>query len=228
MTTQESFKRRIRERMARTGERYGAARRALLPQASGTTRRAWIAQPAVDDDRVRTETGRGWDDWTDAILAGPGRDAGHTAIAAWLREEHGVDPWWAQSVTVGFERITGLRLPGQMPDGSFSVSRSRTLDGEAEVLRAAWEDDDTRGRILPGVAAERRSRPGVKVPRFAVSDEDGDQGVVSLLVEEARDRVKVVLTHERIADLVTAERWKAFWELWLDDLAASLAEPSAR
>ena len=30
MTKHESFKRRVRERMEKTGERYGAARRALL------------------------------------------------------------------------------------------------------------------------------------------------------------------------------------------------------
>lgn len=31
MTTQKSFKRRVRDRMAKTGESYTAARRQLLP-----------------------------------------------------------------------------------------------------------------------------------------------------------------------------------------------------
>jgi hypothetical protein len=33
MTRQESFKRRIRARMEKTGEKYGAARRSLIEQA---------------------------------------------------------------------------------------------------------------------------------------------------------------------------------------------------
>lgn len=37
MTTHESFKRRVRERMEKTGERYGAARRAVgRPDRHGT------------------------------------------------------------------------------------------------------------------------------------------------------------------------------------------------
>ena len=34
MTRNESFKRRIRARMAKTGEKYNAARRALIEQAT--------------------------------------------------------------------------------------------------------------------------------------------------------------------------------------------------
>jgi hypothetical protein len=28
---------------------------------------------------------------------------GHTTMACYLREEQGVDPWWAQSLTVRYE-----------------------------------------------------------------------------------------------------------------------------
>ena len=37
----------------------------------------------------------------------------HTEIARWLREEHGVDGWYSQSITVGYERARGLRAPGE-------------------------------------------------------------------------------------------------------------------
>lgn len=224
MTTHESFKRRIRARMSKTGERYGAARRSLIADSAGAGRRRWVAAPTVDDVRVTAETGRSWDDWTDLILAGPGQDAGHTEIAAWLREQHGVDPWWAQSVTVGFERITGLRLPGQMPDGSFTLSRSRTIDGNASVIRDTWEDDDSRDAMLPGLTTARLSRPGVKVPRYVARDAEGEIGVVSMTLDEVKGRVKIVLTHERLAEPADVESWKAFWENWLDDLAAVSAE----
>ncbi len=89
------------------------------------------------DEKIRENTGHGWDEWTDLIEAGPGRLAGHTAIAAWVQVEHSLTGWWAQGVTVGYERIAGLRLPGQTPDGAFSVSRSRVLEIPVELLRAA-------------------------------------------------------------------------------------------
>jgi len=224
MTTQESFKRRIRARMAKTGERYGAARRALIAEPNGGAGRRWVADPPHAETKLRGETGRGWDEWVDLVLAGPGADAGHTEIASWLREEHDVHPWWAQGITVGFERITGKRLPGQMPDGTFTITRSRTMAGDASHVRDSWEDDAVRDGILPGLQTQRLSRPGVRLPRYAIADDDGDQGVLSLTVEQVKDRVRAVVTHEKIPDLPETERWKAFWELWLDDLAASLAE----
>ena len=44
MTSNASFKKRIRERMTKTGERYGAARRVLVEQAANreTVARAWV------------------------------------------------------------------------------------------------------------------------------------------------------------------------------------------
>ncbi len=184
-------------------------------------RREWVAEPVYDEGTIRAQTGRGWDDWTDLILDGPGADAGHTAIATWLREAHGIDAWWAQGVTVGFERIMGLRLPGQMPDGTFTVSRSRVLDIDPERLRTAWEDPTVRDALLPGLSTERLSRPGVKVPKFALRRGGEDLGILSLSIDRAKDRTKIVVTHDRLPDPDAAERWKSHWGAWLEDLPAS-------
>ncbi|HMO11537.1 MAG TPA: hypothetical protein PKB06_08575, partial [Actinotalea sp.] len=65
MTAQESFKKRVRARMAKTGERYGAARRALLARAAPPPPEAagWASPPEMSDERIRAATGRGWDEW---------------------------------------------------------------------------------------------------------------------------------------------------------------------
>ncbi|WP_166849173.1 hypothetical protein [Isoptericola sp. BMS4] len=219
MTTQEKFKKRVRARMARTGERYGAARRSLLATAPD---QAWVSQPDVADDKIRESTGRGWDEWVAVIDAGPGRDAGHTAIAAWVGEHPGVSGWWAQSVTVGYERITGLRVPGQRPDGTFSVSRSRTLGLDGDELRALLLDDDARADLVPGLHLTPRSRPGTRSPRFAVADDDGPRGTLLVSLDAVDDgRLKVTATHERIASAAEAEQWKSYWAEWLAALAES-------
>ncbi|MEL7974397.1 DUF4287 domain-containing protein [Isoptericola sp. F-RaC21] len=218
MTTQESFKKRVRARMATTGEKYGAARRTLLTQAGppGTTpARAWVSEPDVSDDAIRENTGRGWDEWVALVDAGPGRDAGHTAIAAWVVDEHGVSGWWAQSVTVGYERITGLRVPGQRPDGTFSVSRSRLLDVDPAALRALLDDDADRADLVPGLTLTPRSRPGVQRPRFGVADDGGGHGVAMFSMDPAGSRLRLTVTHERLGSAAEAETWKAYWADWL-------------
>ena len=146
MTTQESFKRRVRQRMAKTGERYAAARRTLIEQAEARAareatprRRVWVSEPEVGNDAVVEGTGRSWDDWVDLIEAWPDRPEGHAdghpAIAAHLEAAHHLDGWWAQTVTVGFERITGLRLPYQRRDGTFTAGKSHTVDVDHDALR---------------------------------------------------------------------------------------------
>ena len=80
MTKQESFKRRVRDRMAKTGERYGAARRMLLtggdPAAAHTAGRSAqlvarprASEPEMSDAAIQAGTGRTWDEWCNLIDA---------------------------------------------------------------------------------------------------------------------------------------------------------------
>lgn len=210
MTTQESFKRRVRARMSKTGERYNAARRALLAKSTAGPR-AWASEPETSDAKVAEATGRGWNAWCDLIDAWPGHAEGHTAVAAWLVEQHGVDGWWAQSVTVGWERITGRRLPYQMADGTFSASKSRTVEVDAEALRTLLLDDADRADLFGGTAAALRSRPTSKNIRLAVGG-----GTVEISIEpKGADHAKVTVAHTKLAAHDDVQRWKHFWTDWL-------------
>lgn len=228
MTTHESFKKRIRTRMAKTGEKYSAARRALLPQpSSADAPTGWVSQPESTDAQVRKATGRVWDEWVALIDAGPGRDATHTEIAGWLMAHTDIGGWWAQSVTVGYERITGKRLPGQMPDGTFTISRSRTIAATPDALKALIEDDESRAALLPDVVATRTSKAGVKSPRYALTDaKDGAAlGSVLFSFDPAPQGTRLTVSHEKIAAMTATEPWKEFWADWLTALGS--AEPPA-
>ena len=63
----------------------------------------------ISDESVKSKTGKGWVDWFAILDAWGERDKGHTATAKHLREAHGVDPWWAQAVTIRYEWERGLR-----------------------------------------------------------------------------------------------------------------------
>ena len=161
-----------------------------------------------------------WNEWVALIDAGPGRTVGHTAIAAWVREAHDVEPWWAQGVTVGYERITGIRLPGQMPDGTFTVSRSRTLSGDIGALRAVLLDDVARADLFPGLRTTLRSKPTAKQLRFGVADGVSGEaaGILAIAADPLASGVKLVVTHEKLPSIEAADGWKAFWGDWLADL----------
>ncbi|TDE89656.1 DUF4287 domain-containing protein [Occultella glacieicola] len=178
----------------------------------------WVAQPGHDDDLVRSNTGHGWDEWVRLLDAGPGRAAGHTEQARWVREEHGVDGWWAQSVVVGYERIVGIRLPGQMPDGTFTVSRSRILDMDADTWRARLLDDATRAALFEPLGTTLRSKPEARSLRFDLADGDTSLGVVAVALDPLAERVRLTITHEKLADPGAAERWKDHWSAWIGGL----------
>lgn len=217
MTKHEGFKHRIRARMEKTGERYGAARRSLIDQASAGHRRSWVAEPELSDDAVRAATGRSWEEWCDILDAWPGHGEGHTAIAAHLQERHGIDGWWAQTVTVGYERITGLRLRYQRSDGTFSANKSRTVTVDADALRELLLDEAGRADLFPRIDTELRSRPTSKVVRLAIGP-----GTAQIAVEpKGNGRVRVAVAHERLPSAEEAQRWRDYWAEWL----AAIDEP---
>ena len=217
MTRQESFKRRVRARMEKTGERYGAARRVLIEHSSKGGGRTWIAEPDMSDDSLREATGKGWNEWCDILDAWPGHTGGHTAIASYVRGDLGVDGWWAQTVTVGYERITGLRLPYQQPDGTFNAGKSRTVAAAAADLKAMLIDDADRADLFPGFETELRSRPTSKTVRIGIGP-----GTAQIALEALPDgRTKVSVVHEKLPSFDEVEQWKAYWSEWLEAIDES-------
>ncbi|MFC0681034.1 DUF4287 domain-containing protein [Lysobacter korlensis] len=96
------------------------------------------SRSGVGDDAVLAATGKRPDDWFRMLDERNATTWRHADIAAWLVRDHGVDPWWSQNLTVRYEQERGMRAPGQMADGTYSVSTSRTLAGDKrQVLEAA-------------------------------------------------------------------------------------------
>ena len=212
MTKNESFKRRVRERMAATGERYAAARRSLIAAADPQRRRAWQAEPEFSDAAVLEATGRGWDDWCDTLDAWSGNRDGHTAIAAHLRDELQLDPWWAQAVTGGYERIVGLRLPNQMPDGTFTANKSATVEVDGAALRTLLLDDDGRTDLFGGHRTTLRSKPTAKAIRLGM-----EPGVAAIAIDaRPTGRTKITVQHAKLPSPDAVAEWKYFWADWFE------------
>lgn len=198
------------------------------PGASGPRVRTRVAEPQHSDASILESTGHSWDEWADLIDAGPGRDAGHTAIAAWVHTEHGVPGWWAQGVTVGYERIVGLRLPGQMHDGSYSISRSRVLGLDRDLVRELLLDPATRADLFPGFDTELRSAPTSKALRFGFLRDGVLIGALLISMDPLPDgRIRLGVMHDKLATFAEGTRWKAFWTEWLDAMAAAAAAETA-
>ncbi len=186
----------------------------MLLEQSGThgSKRQWVSQPGTSDTAIRKGTGRGWDEWCDLIDQFEHKADGHAAIADHVRKNLGVGAWWAQSVTVGYERIVGLRLPYQRADGTFSANKSATVRTDADELRSMLLDDEERPHLFPGVSTELKSRPGTKAIRVAIGP-----GVATISFDDlGRGFTRVAIQHNHLPSLDSVEQWKFYWQEWLE------------
>jgi hypothetical protein len=208
MTMQKSFKRLVRSRMEKTGESYTTARTALLtaPEPKGRQRPVL----ATSEENIRARTGRGWEEWFDLLDEHGAADRTHRENALWVAEQQGVDPlaWNAQAVVGSYERVRGLREPGERPDG-FAITASKTVAAPVDRLYEAFVDESLRERWLPDGELRERTATRPKSARFDWGD--GSTRVVVGFVEKGTDKSTVALQHERLPDAAQAERMKAYW-----------------
>jgi hypothetical protein len=207
MTKQKTFKRRVRARMEKTGESYTAARRKLITIEEPAPVLPDF-EPPISDERLVAATGNGWAHWIGLLDDWGAEHRSHRDIAAWLREAEGVAGWYAQSITVGWERARGRRAPGQR-SGGWSAGASKTVPVAVERLFAAWDDEHVRARWLPGAPLRRRTATAPIRARYDWG-EDGSRVVVGFeALGPARSRV--ALEHEKLADGDAVAAMKAFW-----------------
>ncbi|MEU3736247.1 hypothetical protein AB0E78_04095 [Streptomyces sp. NPDC032198] len=76
-------------------------------------------------EALREATGKTWTQWFALLDAWDGTSHNHTEVARHIREEHGTDGWYAQSVAVGYEQERGLREAGQSSTGRRWPSATR-------------------------------------------------------------------------------------------------------
>ncbi|MFN0153735.1 MAG: hypothetical protein ACKVUT_05100 [Gaiella sp.] len=220
MTRQRSFKRLVRSRMGKTGESYTAARAALLGPG-GEAANAEAPVLATSEERIRERTGRGWEEWFD-LLDGWGAAAwSHRELARRVAAELEIASlaWWAQAITVSYERARGGRAVGERADG-FAISVSRTVLVPVERLFEALVDSAARERFLPAAPlCERTTLP----PRSARYDW-GANGSRVQVTFDAKGEAKATITveHARLADAAEADRMKVYWRDGLLTLKSQL------
>lgn len=223
MPTDKDFKRLVRGRMQKTGEAYTTARAHLLkqkPARSAAPAPADYARLAGRSDAIlKQRTGCTWERWVKALDRVKAYTWSHREIAKYVAEKYKVPGWWAQTVTVGYERIKSLRVVGQRRDGSFEANKSKTIAAPLERVYAAFEEPRTRGRWLPGVDLNIRSANRKKSMRISWPDRSS---VVVGFTSRGPGKSQVALTHAKLPDQASAARMKAYWAERLDMLAEAL------
>ncbi len=206
------LKRLARSRMKKTGESYTAARAELVKKSKQNL----SERAGMSDEVVAAKTGRTWEEWVRILDVRGARSMVHGEIARYLNEEQGVPGWWAQMVTVGYERIRGLREIGQRRSGEYAASKSKTIAAPVGKLFRAFATSRTREKWLPGV--DWKVRKAIPDKSLRVTWEDGTS-VEFYFIAKDREKSQVALEHRKLKSKAQAEKVKAYWGDRLDGLA---------
>ena len=142
----------------------------------------------------------------------------HREIARYV-SSLGTSSWWTQAVTVGYERIRGLRAKGQRRDGAYEINKTRTFNVSVKTLFDAFAKAGRRRRWLSVDVSIRSARPH-KAMRFNWNDET--RVTVGFLSKGAAKSV-VAVQHEKLPDKATADAMKKAWTEYFDRLGQLLS-----
>jgi hypothetical protein len=255
MTQLKKLKKSIRSRSQKTGESYTAARRQVLlaqdkkaetakpsapaaavaalpaPPAPPPPRPATATKGSVSDESARKKTGHGLDHWFGVLDTFGAAAKGHTAAAAHLYEQHGVPGWYAQGITVAYERARGLREMNQSCTGTFQVNVSKTVPAALPVVvealksagqRTAWLQGADPGLVQALDAAFTGDKP--REVKTRGSDDSAwlrfpwDGRTVEIRITGKPKGASVVADNGNLANPEQVEQRRAQWRVALEGL----------
>ena len=211
LPSDKNFKRPVRVQLPR--------KRQLRPTPDYT------ALAGIADATIAARTGRGWKDWVSTLDAVGAPAWPHRDIARYIHDTFRVPAWWTQGVTVGYERIKGLRTIGQRRDGGYEVNKSKVFPVPVRRLYRAFHDARTRRRWLGAVELTIRSAAADKSVRLIWPD--GTAVDLSFATKGAA-KSQLAVQHRKLADKASADRLKAWWTDRLTALESTLASSLRR
>jgi hypothetical protein len=265
MTRARTLKSMIRARAAKTGERYTTARRHIV--SAGAVRAvapAPVSAPApapapahapapapgpmpptpratskggLSDTKAREKTGHGLEHWFATLDAFGAVERGHTAAARHLHDTHGVDGWYAQGITVAYERARGVRDVNQRCDGAYEVSASKVVTATTAEIIAAFTDTRRRARWTraadPALARALKAALGAAASKgFVVrADHQGryryrwDDTIVQFYVlPKPGGKTSISVQHTKLPSSAMVDTRREHWRTALSALADLFAK----
>ena len=220
MPRNKDLKRLIRARMAKTGESYTAARSHLLAKEL-LLPKEYAKLAGMSDEAVHSASGKTWREWTRLLDEADAARWEHREIADYVYSNFDVSGWWAQMITVAYERFRGLRDFGQRRGGGYDVNKSKTIGVPVAHLWSAFHDPEQRARWLPGVELTVRTATEPRSMRMRLADETP---LNAYFTAKGEAKSSVSLQILQLPDKETAETTRQFWAGRLENLREMLAE----
>jgi hypothetical protein len=146
----------------------------------------------IGDEAIKKATGRTPEKWFDILNKAGGKKMTHTDIARFLSTHYIKSGWWAQMVTVEYEREQGRRKVNENADG-FIVGVHKTVHMPLKQLEKEWNDLASSHLVaqkhlmpIPTKSKRRMLRYKADVGSLVVYFDDRGEGKSRIMVESVR------------------------------------------
>lgn len=168
----------------------------------------------ISNEAVQKATGKEWREWFSVLDAEDSTAKPHKEIAAWLSENYDISGWWAQMVTVQYERERGMREIHEKKDG-FEASKSKTINVSIDKLYKAWADEKQRTAWLDDAGFRVRKANKNKSIRITWHD---DTNVVAGFYAKGTEKTQLTIQHNKLANQDDVQQRKAYWQKQIKQL----------
>lgn len=172
----------------------------------------------TSEESVKKATGKSWSYWFEYLDKINADQLSHKEIAAKLRETEGVTSWWAQTITVEYERKVGRREVGQTCEGTFQAGATKTLPGTMDQIFFLWQEfikEADHFNEVPFASVPQTSET-LKWRYWRVNLKDGSR--LSIIINQKSDeKVLLAINQEKLPDTQSVKDWKAFWKTRLQE-----------
>jgi hypothetical protein len=171
---------------------------------------------AISPAAIEKGTGKTWDEWITFFDAMDAASLPHKDIARKTLEDGGATGWWSQMLTVAYEQHIGRRVSGQDCEGEFSVSVSKTLNGDLDGALQWWLD------AVDGVEAfsDVPVSSGPEISRtekwryWRAGLADGSRVTVHIY-QKTPGKASLGIMHEKLESTDQIEHWRTWWKGFL-------------
>ncbi|XBH21846.1 hypothetical protein V5R04_01055 [Jonesiaceae bacterium BS-20] len=173
---------------------------------------------------IAKATERTWAQWRKLLDANGAATLAHKPLAE-LALAHipkvGNPGWWAQSIAIAYEQETGVRVPGQLSDGTFAANASRTLTGTMDEVLARWQAHVGEPEALNGAPiTQPPETSSTEKWRYWRCTVNGFQRINVTINTKPGGKVTLAVQHPGLGSLEEREEWKTFWRTFLKSIPA--------
>ncbi len=172
--------------------------------------------PSMSDAAVKAKTGRNWMGWFVILNKANANAMPHQDVANLLYTKYKVPGWWAQMITVEYERARGGRKKHERPDG-FSVSVSKTITVDLAAAYRAFADAKMRVKWTPKGKAEPTTCTANKYWR---AKWNGGARLEVGFYAKGAGKSQITIQISKLAKKSDVERQRAAWKAAVEKLGA--------